>query len=171
MLEFKHYDEGISTYLSQLDAKKMPLLTWDFYGDYLNQLSKTITDQHQLTLLALLNSWESNTAVKTQWDVDTVVVVTCPSLKIVFASQNMVRMNGYQPEEVIGHSPKLFQGKATCLKTAKDIGEAIRNQQPFEKKVINYSKDGSLYNCHIKGFPIFNQNGELINFIAFEKAA
>lgn len=171
MLEFKHYDEGISSYLNGLETKKMPLLTWDFYGDYLNQLSKRITDQHQLALLALLNSWESNSALKNHWDIDTVVVVTCPSLKIVFASQNMVRMNGYQPKEVVGHSPKLFQGDATCLKTAKEIGEAVRNQQPFEKKVINYSKDGSSYNCHIKGFPVFNNTGELVNFIAFEQVA
>nr|MBP6414812.1 PAS domain-containing protein [Bacteroidia bacterium] len=74
-------------------------------------------------------------------------------------------------EEVLGRSPKMFQGQATCLKTAKEIGEAVRNHQPFEKRVINYSKDGSVYNCHIKGFPIFNHEGTLTNFIAFEKAA
>ncbi|RAR49583.1 PAS domain-containing protein [Flavobacterium lacus] len=171
MLEFKNYDKSFSIYESNSNTKKMPLISWDFYGDFLNQLNKIISDQNQLELLATLNSWKTEFNFNNDIDVDTVVVVTCPSLKIVFSTKNMVRMNGYHPEEVLGMSPKMFQGEATCLQTSKEIGLAVQSKQPFEKTVTNYRKDGLMYRCHIKGFPIFNKSGELINFIAFEKAA
>lgn len=171
MLEFKNYDKSFSIYESNSNTKKMPLISWDFYGDFLNQLNKIISDQNQLELLATLNSWKTEFNFNNDIDVDTVVVVTCPSLKIVFSTKNMVRMNGYHPEEVLGKSPKMFQGEATCEQTSKEIGDAVRNRLPFEKVVTNYCKSGSTYQCHIKGFPVFNKSGELTNFIAFEKAA
>jgi hypothetical protein len=40
---------------------------------------------------------------------DEVVIVTDAKLEIVFAS-HMTKMNGYVEEEVIGRSPKMFQG-------------------------------------------------------------
>jgi PAS domain S-box-containing protein len=171
MLEFKEYDKGFFHNESKLETKKMPLVTWDLYGDFLSQLNKIISDQNQLELLATFNSWKTDFNLNKLIDIDTVVVVTCPNLKIVFSTKNMVRMNGYHPEEVLGKSPKMFQGPATCVETSKEIGDAVRNRLPFEKVVTNYCKDGSLYQCHIKGFPVFNKSGELTNFIAFEKAA
>lgn len=171
MLEFKEYDRGFFSQESKLETKKMPLTTWDLYGDFLNQLNKIISDQNQLELLATYNSWKTDLNLNKVIDVDTVVVVTCPNLKIVFSTKNMVRMNGYHPEEVLGKSPKMFQGKATCMQTSKEIGLAVKNQQPFDKIITNYRKNGKTYKCHIKGFPVFNKSGELTNFIAFEKAA
>ena len=80
-------------------------------------------------------------------------------------------MNGYEAHEVIGNSPKMFQGAKTDLQVSNEIRQSILNKLPFEKVIINYCKDGSTYNCHIKGFPIFNHKGEVTNFIAFEKIA
>ena len=115
--------------------------------------------------------WQTNFEFEKLMNEDTVVVVTCPSLKIVYATKNIVRMNGYESHEVIGKSPKMFQGEATCPVISKEIGLAVQNKQPFDKVVTNYCKNGSLYQCHIQGFPVFNKSGELINFIAFERAA
>ena len=100
---------------------------------------------------------------------ETIIVVTDVNLKIVFASKNIIKMNGYLPSEVIGKHPKIFQGEATNLETSKQIGLAIKNQKPFKQVITNYCKDGSLYKCEIQGFPVFDKSGVLINFIAFEK--
>ena len=90
MLEFKEYDKGFFHNESKLETKKMPLVTWDLYGDFLNQLNKNISDQNQLQLLATFNSWKTDINFKKSVDIDTVVVVTCPNLKIVFSTKNMV---------------------------------------------------------------------------------
>jgi len=171
MLEFKHYDTCLNANFSKSKFKTMPLVNWDFYSDFLSQLNKVLSDEKQLVQLSAFWGWELNSDVHTKLTTDTVVVVTCPKLKIVFASQNIERMNGYRPEEVLGKSPKIFQGEATCTTTSHEISQAIKMQKPFEKVITNYCKDGSLYRCHIKGFPVFNKLGELTNFIAFEKAA
>jgi hypothetical protein len=42
-------------------------------------------------------------------------------------------------------------------------------QQPFEQTVVNYNKNGEIYICLIKGFPVFNIKGKLSHFIAFER--
>ena len=97
--------------------------------------------------------------------------MTDVKLKIVFASHNIVNMNGYCEEEVLGKSPKMFQGEATNATTSSEIRKAIVEQKPFEKTVMNYKKNGDVYACIIKGYPVFNNKGELIHYIAFEKAA
>lgn len=171
MLELRNYDDGISSYINRLDIKKMPLLSWNFYGDYLSQLNHHFSDKNLFLHIGKKENWKYESEIQKNWDIEMVVVVTCPSLKIVYATKNMVRMNGYQPEEVIGQSPKMFQGEATCPKTSLAIRNAVQNQQPFEKIVTNYCKDGSTYKCHIKAFPVFDRKGNLKNFIAFEKVA
>jgi len=86
----------------------------------------------------------------------------------LMATKNMYKMNGYQSGEVIGKTPKMFQGEATSSQSKKEIRTAIDNLVAFETNIVNYKKDGSLYNCHIEGFPVFNKRGRLVNFIAIE---
>jgi PAS domain S-box-containing protein len=100
-----------------------------------------------------------------------VVILTDTKLNIVFASHNMIKMNGYAEAEVLGKNPKIFQGSATDLTVSNEIRTAISLQQPFEKTVMNYKKNGDVYACLIKGFPVFNIKGQLSHYIAFEKAA
>ena len=100
-----------------------------------------------------------------------VVIITDPNLNIVFASANIYQLNGYTPEEVIGKTPKLFQGENTCTKTSKRIRMAIDKHQPFSERILNYKKNKEVYYCTINGYPVFNQKGDLVNYLAFETAA
>ncbi|MEX0361098.1 MAG: PAS domain-containing protein, partial [Allomuricauda sp.] len=72
---------------------------------------------------------------------------------------------------VLGKKPKMFQGKATCRETTKQVSRAIKEKVPFEVVLTNYRKDGTTYECHIKSSPVFDTVGKLVNFIAFEKVA
>jgi PAS domain S-box-containing protein len=100
---------------------------------------------------------------------DEVVIVTDAKLEIVFASHNMTKMNGYVEEEVIGRSPKMFQGHSSNVLTSSKIRKAI-SQQPFEQTVVNYNKNGEIYICLIKGF-LYLILKAIIPFYCFEKAA
>ena len=64
----------------------------------------------------------------------------------------------------------MFQGAETDMTERKKIRNAIDQQRQFESTVVNYRKDGSIYRCHIEGYPIFNKKGNLVNFIAIENA-
>lgn len=78
-------------------------------------------------------------------------------------------MNGYLPKEVLGKTPKLFQGPATEPGSRELIRTAIAAIQPFTCTILNYRKDGSLYNCSIEGFPVVNESGKLVHYVAIEE--
>jgi hypothetical protein len=80
----------------------------------------------------------------------------------------MPAMNGYKIAEVIGKKPSMFQGAASSAETKKQIREAINKQIPFEATIANYRKNKEVYDCLIKGFPVFDKSKNLVNFIAFE---
>jgi PAS domain S-box-containing protein len=170
-MEFSAYDKAAAKYYSGLDIKTMPLISWDFFSQSFSNKQLTILDNSVLSKLETKNNWETTWDFTNMLQNETVIVVTDSKLKIVFASENINKMNGYNPKEVIGQTPKMFQGKDTDAAISNEIRLAIENQKPFDKVVLNYRKDGSVYKCHIKGHPIFNHNGKLINFIAFEKIA
>jgi PAS domain S-box-containing protein len=170
-MEFVQYEEAIANYYTSLTFKSLPLLSWNFFAENLDKMKMTLSDSLALKNLVSQNKWKTSWDFKDQLQDNTVIVVTDPSLKIVFASNNIVTMNGYYPKEVIGNSPKMFQGEQTDNTISKEISFAVRNQKPFDKIIINYCKDGSIYKCQIKGYPIFNNRGILTNFIAFEKIA
>lgn len=166
-MEIKEYENAISKHFNNLAIKRLPLTSWDFFGPYYEKTKNSIGDSSLLN--SIISSKEWNFQQKLQDD--TVIVVTDAVLNIVFASKNIVKMNGYSPNEVIGKSPKMFQGELTDDAVSREISIAVNSQQPFDKIIMNYCKDGSLYKCHIKGYPIFNEKGILTNFIAFEKIA
>lgn len=168
-MELFEYEKAVSRYLKTIIRTKMPLATWDFYGNYFSDLKKSGSDTALLKKFEVKNNWKSSWDVSKELQSQTVIVLTDVNLKIIFASKNMIYLNGYKPDEVIGYHPKMFQGPATNSSTSKSIGEAVKNQLPFSEVVINYCKDGSLYKCEIKGYPIFDTSGKLRNFIAFEK--
>lgn len=171
MGNFKQYEEAAAKYASGLSIKTAPVFSWDFHQELLKELKDSFLDLNSLMRISSKNHWDCKNFDLRAWLKEEVVIVTDSQLRIVFASKNIVKMNGYDKKEVVGKSPKMFQGVKTNQITSKEIRAAIELQQPFEKTVLNYKKNGETYLCLIKGFPIFDTKGNLSHFIAFEKAA
>jgi PAS domain S-box-containing protein len=146
-----------------------PLLSWDiFINSYQKKLAYA-DDYSSLAKLSAKNNWMDD------WDIETklfreekVIIVTNTILHISFASSNIYEMNGYTPKELIGKTPKIFQGVATSSETLKTVNSAIQSRKPFDVSVLNYKKNGDTYKCRINGYPVFNKTRELVNYIAFE---
>jgi PAS domain S-box-containing protein len=158
-------------YFYSLKMNAMPLISWGFSSSYRAEIKNNVLDFNKITSLSNLKKWKN-----ADWNFknkleEKVILITDVNLNIVFASHNMHKMNGYIEAEVLGKSPKMFQGTETVLQTSVEIREAITLQKPFAKQVLNYKKNGEQYYCNIEGFPVFNKKGELVNFIAFEQAA
>jgi PAS domain S-box-containing protein len=150
------------------------LLCWDIVIEATTRRKEFAEDITALQSLMTANSWHSMMELSVEncivWE-NKVIVVTNSALQIIWATKNMYEMNGYKPSEVIGKNPKMFQGEATSIESRAIIKSAITKLCPFECDILNYRKDGEIYNCHIEGYPIFNKQGKLINFIALENAA
>lgn len=148
-----------------------PLISGDFYASSFDLLNNKLKEAVKLKSLAEKMKWNLDIdEIEEEFTrKDNVILITNPNLQIVHATENIFDMNGYLPSEIIGKSPKIFQGEKTSKAIRKRIAEAIQKQIPFEEIVVNYKKDKSIYKCWIKGVPVKNQKGKVVNFIAFEK--
>lgn len=166
----KEYDNAAHRFYKTSNLKSLPLISWDVYGIYFDTLCKNYEDVIALRRLSEDNKWSYSTKYKEALlQKEQVILITDSQLKIVHATHNIVQMNGYLPNEVLGKRPKLFQGKGTSKETRGEIRVAIENRMPFEAVIMNYRKDGTSYKCWLRGEPIFDTSGELVNFIAYEK--
>jgi len=148
-----------------------PLLSWDIFMAGYQRKMRLLDDAKTVYDLSKQFHWKHG------WDFrqkllaeEKVILVTDPSLNIVCASNNLSGMTGYEPGEVIGKKPSMFQGPATTEESRQLIRSALQSLQPFDTSIINYKKNGTLYDCHIEGYPVFNAQKELVHFIAFEHA-
>ncbi|SHM81527.1 PAS domain-containing protein [Flavobacterium xinjiangense] len=172
MSNLNQYEGAIVNYHNDLRIKSLPIVCVDFHYEFLKEVKQSFLDLKSLKEIAYQNRWK----LSPDWDISSpikeeVIIVTDAKLTIVFASHNMIKMNGYVEAEVLGKSPKMFQGEVTDRIVSNEISSAIRSQQSFEKTVLNYKKNGDIYACLIKGYPVFNLKGQLSHYIAFEKAA
>ncbi|MEO5997326.1 MAG: PAS domain-containing protein [Chitinophagaceae bacterium] len=146
-----------------------PLHSWDIFMEGYQKRMALANDFNELNKLSAAKKWIS------EWDYETrlfeqgkVIIVTDPLLNIVYATSNIFEMNGYTQQELKGKSTKIFQGKSTSLETRLVIRTAIKSLQSFDTTILNYKKNQRPYYCHIEGYPVFNKNKVLTNFIAFE---
>lgn len=170
MSEIKAYDKAANKFHDSLDINSLPITSWDMYAPHFVAVCKNYKDIESLSLLAETNEWSYQSHFANELlHKQQVIVVTDPQLKIVHATKNIIDMNGYEPHEIIGKRPTIFQGADTCKETSGAIRKAVQSKTPFETIILNYRKDGSTYKCWIKGEPVFNTSGEVVNFIAYEK--
>lgn len=159
----EQYDKAWAKYVNGLRVVPVPLLSWDVFQNYnseiksYNFIQKEWNSKENFRKIVQLEKRE--------------IIITNANQEIVFATSGIYEMNGWNPFEVIGKSPKIFQGELTSESSKKKIRAAIKNQLPFKEVILNYRKDESTYLCEIEGFPKFNKKGELINYIAFERIA
>lgn len=159
----KNYDIACAKYYSKLNILALPLTTWEFRKDYLDEA-------------ILFHKIQANWGVKQDFLKQSQkekrgLIITDKHFKIIFASRNISQINGYRTKEIIGKSPTIFQGEATSSATKTRIKTALNDLKPFKEVILNYRKNGDSYWCEIEAYPMFSEKGEFLNYIALEKFA
>jgi len=158
---FDKYDEAWAKYQKKLKLKPLPLLSWDVFSNSNLEVSN-------------FNSIQKNWANKENYATQIAnksVIITDKNLIILFATKEISELTGYHSSEIIGQSPKMFQGELTSETTKSNIKKAIHKKHPFKEILLNYRKDGSTYWCEIEAYPKFDGKNNLVHFIAFERIA
>ncbi len=97
------------------------------------------------------------------------VIVTDAEEKITWVNSAFTRITEYEPEEVMGRKPGSFlQGKETDPSTVQYLRKKIKDKQPFDCEIINYSKSGRKYWMRIQGQALFNENGNSDRYFAIQ---
>jgi PAS domain S-box-containing protein len=92
-----------------------------------------------------------------------------PGPCIVYANPAFTRLTGYALEEVLGRSPRLLQGPGTARAELDKVRAGIRDGQPSQARVLNYSKTGMPYWLDMRIVPLRDTSGRVTHFAAVER--
>lgn len=98
---------------------------------------------------------------------DAVLDQTGPTIRYV--NPAFCALTGFEPDELIGASPRQVQGKATDPMTLHTLCRALRARERFHGYVANYRKSGEAYLCEVEVRPMVGRSGQVEHFIAFER--
>ena len=98
------------------------------------------------------------------------VIITDNKGRIEWVNDSFEETSGYKLEEVIGKKPKDFlQREGISDEARKILSESLRDKKNVEVTIVNHSKDGRPYYNQLEITPVFDENGNHINFIALQK--
>ena len=92
-----------------------------------------------------------------------------PGPRIVFANRAVEKLCGYSIEETVGRNPRFLQGKNTDRHVLDEIRDALVQQKPIRRQLINYDKQGREYWVDMNIAPIFDNDGQCTHFAAIER--
>jgi PAS domain S-box-containing protein len=97
------------------------------------------------------------------------VILTDARRRILWVNEDFTHITGYSYEEALGRIPgDLLQGPLTEEEAINQIRSGLKSMVPVRSDITNYRKDGKPYLCKLVIHPVFANEKELTNFIAFE---
>jgi PAS domain S-box-containing protein len=156
-------------------TKKIELMTplhcWDLYSVKFAEHIKEAKTNYDLNLLRdLKERFEWNLDVDSLSDFGHhALVITDTDISIKWVSDGFTKMTGYAKKEAIGRSPRLLQGENTTMESRQAVRKSLSTGEVFETKLVNYRKNGEEYLCEVQIHPIYNENGQLMHYLALEK--
>lgn len=150
-----------------------PLQSWDIYAEFLLERSKEAAKKADLAHLDMYAS-------KYHWNFDsqsiltenyTTIVLTDSNQRIQWVNPGFTEMTGYPKSFALGQHPRFLQGEETSQAIKSEIRNTLSSRKPVSQQLLNYRKDGTTYICDIKIIPLFNDEQELVHFMALEKVA
>jgi two-component system cell cycle sensor histidine kinase/response regulator CckA len=92
-----------------------------------------------------------------------------PGPRIIFVNPAFTKMTGYSAEEVIGKTPRMFQGPRTDRAVLKRLRDNLEGGEIFEGETINYRKDGSEFDLEWQIAPIRDTNGKTTHYVSIQR--
>jgi diguanylate cyclase (GGDEF)-like protein/PAS domain S-box-containing protein len=130
----------------------------------LQDLNEEHLAQQRLQLLSAGVSRISDTVMITEAD-----ELDEPGPRIVFINEAFETLTGYRASEVLGKSPRMFQGPNTSRHELDRVRHALIAGAAVSAELINYRKDGREFWLEMNIFPVVNDNGRITHFISVQR--
>lgn len=92
-----------------------------------------------------------------------------PGPNIIYVNDALLSMSGYSRQELIGAGPGIFHGENTLQEGLKKIEEAVKNKQPCNLELINYTKSGKPYDVSINVCPVTDHTGAITHWVSIQR--
>ncbi len=124
-----------------------------------NQIEKISSSEIELKKLSLIATKTNNS-----------VIISDAEGRIEWVNEAFTKASGYTLEESKGKKPKEFlQGRNTDKAELKKLSEAIYKKENIQVTLINYTKEGAPYYNQIEVTPVFDEQGNHLNYISLQK--
>jgi diguanylate cyclase (GGDEF)-like protein/PAS domain S-box-containing protein len=97
------------------------------------------------------------------------VLITDPNGIIEYVNPSFTRLTGYSAEEAIGKKPSLFKSGETPESVYQDMWGTIKAGQIWKGDLLNRRKDGEIYWEETLIAPLFDQYGQVSNYISIKE--
>lgn len=92
-----------------------------------------------------------------------------PGPIIVYANRTLAEQSGYTIEQMLGRSPRLFQGAETDQEVTRRFGEDLRLWRKASMEVLNYRQDGLSYWIDLKVAPLADADGWFTHWVSVQR--
>ena len=92
-----------------------------------------------------------------------------PGPIIVYVNCAFVEQTGYTRDQVLGRSPRLFQGRDTNQATTHEFGQSLRRWQQSRMEVLNYNCERQPYWVDLKVAPLADADGWYTHWVAAQR--
>ncbi len=96
------------------------------------------------------------------------IEVTNKNIKIEYVNKKFIETTGYEVEEILGQNPRIFNSGETPKESYQKMWQTLKKGEAWRGEFINRKKNGSKYIEEVVISPIFNERGELINYVAIK---
>lgn len=89
--------------------------------------------------------------------------------KVIYVNPAFERLTGFSPQDVIGRTPRIQQGRLTDRATLARIRSALERGEGVQAEIVNYRKGGAPYWKEMDIQPLRDSTGRLTNWIAVHR--
>lgn len=97
------------------------------------------------------------------------VVITDIAGAILYANPAFLHTTGYDREEVLYQNPRILKSGEHDETFYEELWGTIASGHTWSGRVINRKKDGSLYTEEATISPVFDQQGNIVNYVAIKR--
>ena len=95
--------------------------------------------------------------------------INAPGPRVVYANRAHIRLFGYSAGEVIGQSPRIYQGPKTDRAVLDRIRRRLEAGELTSAETVNYRKDGSEVTIQWEMAPVRDEAGEIVNWVGTQR--
>lgn len=97
------------------------------------------------------------------------IVITDKNGNIEYVNQKFCEITGYSSEEAIGQNPRIIKSGFTPLETYQKLWDTLNLGEIWYGEIMNKRRNGEYYWESASISPVFNDSGEIINFLAIKE--
>ena len=92
-----------------------------------------------------------------------------PGPRILYCNAAFTKATGYEPDDVIGQTPRILQGAKTSPESRAKLRAALEAWEPIEIELINYRKDGTEFWVELSIVPVADESGWYTHWVSVQR--